>query len=189
MEPQEKHPIISAKCPHCGQPVKFCLPVNPGKVKFTCKNPQCGKIFGVNVPEELIKNLCGNNPTKPVETEPIFSGGNGETLAHSNICSIITKKRGLFNTSKIFPLQKGENVIGRKDPYEPSDIELDDPTISRRSIIINVEEKGNGYKYRFKVIKCTNPVCVDGEQKDVNIEYYIEPGAKILLGRTTLILK
>lgn len=183
MNTEEKRPVITSKCTYCGRPVKFRLPDHPGLFKFICKNPECGKTFAVNVPEDIF------NKIKPNKTEIVVSRGNGVTLANSRICSLVTKKRSLFDSSKTFPLKKGKNVIGRKDSVQHSDIELDDPTISRQSIIIDVEEKGNGYKYRFKVIKCTNPVCVDGEQKDVNIEYYIEPGAKILLGRTTLVLK
>lgn len=209
MESKDKRPIISANCTHCGRPVKFYLPDNPGILKFTCKNPECGKLFGVNIPKELIDKLLANNPTNQDsnlkneetekenenskeeghKTEVIINSGGGATLANSRICSIIKKKRGLFDSTKIFPLKRGENIIGRKDPDIHSDIEIDDSTISRRSITITVEEKGNSYKYRFKVNKCTNPVYVDGIEKVLNIEYYIDPGAKIKLGKTTLELK
>ena len=209
MESKDKRPIISANCTHCGRPVKFYLPDNPGILKFTCKNPECGKLFGVNIPKELIDKLLANNPTNQDsnlkneetgkenenskeeghKTEVIINSGGGATLANSKICSIIKKKRGLFDSTKIFPLKRGENIIGRKDPDIHSDIEIDDSTISRRSITITVEEKGNSYKYRFKVNKCTNPVYVDGIEKELNIEYYIDPGAKIKLGKTTLELK
>ena len=209
MESKDKRPIISANCTHCGRPVKFYLPDNPGILKFTCKNPECGKLFGVNIPKELIDKLLANNPTnqdsnlkneetekenenskeEDHKTEVIINSGGGATLANTRICSIIKKKRGLFDSTKIFPLKRGENIIGRKDPDIHSDIEIDDSTISRRSITITVEEKGNSYKYRFKVNKCTNPVFVDGVEKELNIEYYIDPGAKIKLGKTTLELK
>ena len=63
MESKDKRPIISANCTHCGRPVKFYLPDNPGILKFTCKNPECGKLFGVNIPKELIDKLLANNPT------------------------------------------------------------------------------------------------------------------------------
>ena len=209
MESKDKRPIISANCTHCGRPVKFYLPDNPGILKFTCKNPECGKLFGVNIPKELIDKLIAKNPTnqdsnlnneetekgnenskeKDHKTEVIINNGGGATLANTRICSIIKKKRGLFDSTKIFPLKSGENIIGRKDPDIHSDIEIDDSTISRRSITITVEEKGNSYKYRFKVNKCTNPVYVDGIEKELNIEYYIDPGAKIKLGKTTLELK
>ena len=209
MESKDKRPIISANCTHCGRPVKFYLPDNPGILKFTCKNPECGKLFGVNIPKELIDKLLANNPTNQDsnlkneetgkenenskeeghKTEVIINNGGGATLANTRICSIIKKKRGLFDSTKIFPLKRGENIIGRQDPDIHSDIEIDDSTISRRSITITVEEKGNSYKYRFKVNKCTNPVYVDGIEKELNIEYYIDPGAKIKLGKTTLELK
>ena len=209
MESKDKRPIISANCTHCGRPVKFYLPDNPGILKFTCKNPECGKLFGVNIPKELIDKLIAKNPTnqdsnlnneetekgkkktkeEDHKTEVIINSGGGATLANTRICSIIKKKRGLFDSTKIFPLKRGENIIGRKDPDIHSDIEIDDSTISRRSITITVEEKGNSYKYRFKVNKCTNPVYVDGIEKELNIEYYIDPGAKIKLGKTTLELK
>lgn len=214
MESQDKRPVLTVKCTHCGKMVKFYVPTKAGLVKLTCTNPECGKPFGVNIPQELIDKLY--NPKEQVNntgdeettvedspkgkeekekkgdstpTEIIINGGGGVTLANSKICSIIKKKRGLFDSTKIFPLKRGENIIGRKDPDIHSDIEIDDSTISRRSITITVEEKGNSYKYRFKVNKCTNPVYVDGVQKELNIEYYIDPGAKITLGKTTLELK
>lgn len=221
MESKDKRPILTANCTHCGKQVKFYVPDKPGVLKFTCKNPECGNVFGVNVPKELIDKInpdkTQKQENKPVEkegnqtdegtvvedspkvkdtskeegpkTEVIFHGGGGATLANSRICSIIKKKRGLFDSTKIFPLKRGENIIGRKDHDIHSDIEIDDSTISRRSITITVEEKGNSYKYRFKVNKCTNPVYVNGVIKELNIEYYIDPGAKITLGKTTLELK
>ena len=214
METKDKRPILTANCTHCGKQVKFYLPDKPGILKFQCKNPECGNVFGVNIPKELIYKTNPNKPkdedTNPMDeetvveeskeekestkeegpkTEVIFHEGGGATLANSKICSIVKKKRGLFDSTKIFPLKRGENIIGRKDPDIHSDIEIDDATISRRSITITVEEKGNSYKYRFKVNKCTNPIYVDGVQKELNTEYYIDPGAKIKLGKTTLELK
>lgn len=203
METQKKRPIISAKCTQCGKPVHFYLPAQPGILKFTCKNPDCGKLFEVNVPQELIDNLTHKTPNTETDgeettlddvskeketskTELIIHGGEGITLADGRICSIVKKKRGMFDSKRIYPLKRGENVIGRKDPDIHSDIEIDDPTISRRSITITVEEKGNAYKYLLRVNHCTNPIYVNGEQKEIHVEYYIEPGVKIQLGKTTL---
>ena len=57
METKDKRPIITANCTHCGKQVKFYLPDKPGILKFQCKNPECGNVFGVNVPKELIDKL------------------------------------------------------------------------------------------------------------------------------------
>lgn len=221
MESKDKRPILTANCTYCGKQVKFYVPGKPGVLRFTCKNPECGNVFGVNIPKELIDKINPDNPheqeSKSMEkegnptdegtvveespkekdttkeegskTEVIIQGGGGTTLANSRICSIIKKKRGLFDSTKIFPLKRGENIIGRKDPDIHSDIEINDSTISRRSITITVEEDGTSYKYLFKVNKCTNPVYVNGVQKELDIEYYIKPGTRITLGKTTLELK
>ena len=213
MESQDKRPILTVNCTHCGKQLKFYLPTKAGIVKLKCKNPECGKLFGVNVSQEIIDKLCSNasneqdvktgkletvgekNETEKntaakdvIDTNPVIKVA-GATLDSTRICSIVMKKKRWFGSSKIFPLKRGENIIGRKDMYEHSDIEIDDPTISRRSITITVEEKSNGYKYLFKVNRCTNPIYVNGEQKEIGVEYYIEPMATIILGKTTLEIK
>lgn len=210
MESQDKRPILTAKCTQCGKPVHFYLPDSPGIMKITCNGPDCRNLFGVKVTQELIDKIkqgkqdvkgtksddeettleetCKDEKKIP-KTEPIFEGGSGVTLTSGRICSILKRKRGLFDSNKIYPLKRGENVIGRKDPDIHSDIEINDSTISRRSITINVEEKGNTYKYLLRVNHCTNPIYVNGEQKEIHVEYYIEPGVKIQLGKTTLELK
>ena len=49
MEEANKKAIISAKCPKCGQVVRFYMPELEGVVKLKCPNQQCGHIFGVKV--------------------------------------------------------------------------------------------------------------------------------------------
>lgn len=88
---------------------------------------------------------------------------------------------------KDIPLRVGVNVIGRTDKQTPSDIQLDDQYVSRRSVEIEVEvgEKG-GFFFRFRVVKSTNPVLVNSHRIEPGSEILLNYGDIITLGRTKL---
>ena len=93
----------------------------------------------------------------------------------------------LFNNS--FPLELGEIIIGRDDPDAQSDIPLKgDPCVSRRSLRITVKrDEINGYSFRLKVLKSTNPVLLNGSVIDIRYdEPFLNYGDTITVGKTTL---
>lgn len=93
----------------------------------------------------------------------------------------------LFNNS--YPLDPGEIVIGRDDPTDQSDIALKgDPCVSRRSLKITVKrDEINGYSFRLKVLKSTNPVLLNGSVLDGRYdEPFLNYGDTITVGKTKL---
>lgn len=90
-----------------------------------------------------------------------------------------------------FPLHVGENIIGRKDNAQPSDVAIDgDMTISRKSMKITVAPMGcNNYSYLLTVLKATNPVQVNGVPVAIGQTVPLMMGTSILLGQTLLRLE
>ena len=101
---------------------------------------------------------------------------------------VVTRTKMIFmKERKEYDLKIGVNVIGRADAMSPSDIMIeDDMTVSRRSVSITVEASGGSYRYWFEVLKSTNPVLVNGKRHAVGESFVVEPGTKLVLGRTKL---
>jgi len=97
---------------------------------------------------------------------------------------------GLFGRHSA-SLQVGENIIGRKDELEPSDISFVDDYMSRRSISIAVEKDANrsGYTFNLKVLRAANPVVVNSNQLQVGDSIFLNYGDTIKLGDTVLTFK
>ena len=90
---------------------------------------------------------------------------------------------------KSYILHEGENYIGRNDSEIPSDVTIDDEYVSRRSILIEVTPAAKGYTYKLTVMKCTNPVLINGKEQQVGNSIYLNYGDTILVGNTTLTFK
>lgn len=96
---------------------------------------------------------------------------------------------GGFMRHKSYVLHEGSNYIGRHDNEIPSDVNIDDDYISRRSILIEVAQATKGFTYKLTVKKCTNPVLINGKAQAVGNSIYLNYGDTILLGNTTLTFK
>lgn len=96
---------------------------------------------------------------------------------------------GGFLRRKSYLLHEGVNYIGRNDSEIPSDVNIDDGYVSRRSILIEVERGPKGFNYKLTVKKCTNPVLVNGKEQEVGNSIYLNYGDTILVGNTTLTFK
>lgn len=82
-----------------------------------------------------------------------------------------------------YSLYEGENIVGRYDPEQPSDIAIrGDELMSRRSVVITIEEEHDIYK--LKVLNATNKVKVNGVQVKEGYETYLELGDIITMGNT-----
>ena len=190
MEEANKKAIISAKCPKCGQVVRFYMPELEGVVKLKCPNQQCGHIFGVKVCQKDI--TLGNGTTQqqggqqqsgphPVTDAIINTGGTPSGV----IARLLQKKRHFYNKDKFHELHLGDNTVGMFDPQSPSDIMIeDDRTISHRSITITVEAVGSAYKYLLTVNRAKNPVSLSGNNLTEGPSIYIQPDQEFVLGRT-----
>lgn len=172
MEEANKKAIISAKCPKCGQVVRFYMPEQEGVVKLKCPNQQCGHIFGVKVEQK---------ESHPVTDAIINTGGTPSGV----IARLLQKKRHFYNKDKFHELHLGDNTVGMFDPQSPSDIMIeDDRTISHRSITITVEAVGSAYKYLLTVNRAKNPVSLSGNNLTEGTSIYIQPDQEFVLGRT-----
>lgn len=119
------------------------------------------------------------DPQNHVATDPIHLKKKGPAK--------LTIVGTLFNNS--YPLEVGEIVIGRDDPGAQSDIPLKgDPCVSRRSLQITVKrDEINGYTFRLKVLKSTNPVLLNGSVIDIRYdEPFLNYGDTITVGKTKL---
>lgn len=100
---------------------------------------------------------------------------------------------GLFGKKTVKRLKFGANVVGRNDPGDPSDINIDDDYVSRRSVEITVSKIPGGKDEVYKMIllrEPSNPVFVNSQQLTMNSgAIYLNYNDKITLGRTVLTLK
>ncbi len=93
---------------------------------------------------------------------------------------------GVWPFKQSYTLSEGSNIIGRTDKSEPSDIQIKDSYVSRRSVNIEVSESGEGYHFKFKVLRAANPVYVNGHEHDEGTSIYLNDGDTIRLGSTKL---
>ena len=85
----------------------------------------------------------------------------------------------------------GHNLVGRDDSDTPSDININDPYISRKSVNIYVMKspEGTGHTFKLTVMKAANPVFVNSQQMHEGETIYLNYNDKIKLGHTVLTLK
>ena len=97
---------------------------------------------------------------------------------------------GGFFSRKHYQLHVGSNVIGRKDKKNPSDVEFDDPEMSRRSAKVEVIPNEQGeYSFIFTLIKSLNAVKVNDKQLNPGEEILLKHNDVIVMGKTTITFK
>jgi DNA-directed RNA polymerase subunit M/transcription elongation factor TFIIS len=150
------------KCPHCNN------------MEFGFKTEKAGHRA---IPCPSCKGKCGvdvRDKTQAVSISEQLQLMKGK---------LILLNKGWFN--KDYHLLEGKNIVGRYDEIMNSDIAIkNDPTISRRSIEIEVKRHEKGYFFKLTVLKATNPVLhnnnplLNGESVSLNF------GDTIILGKT-----
>lgn len=190
MAEDNKRKLIAAKCPKCGQVVKFYMPEQGCVVKLKCPQQQCGHVFGVKITQKEIH--LGNGATQQQQgeshpvTDPIVNTGGTPSGV---IARLLQKKKHFYNKDKFHELHLGANTIGMFDPQSPSDIMIEgDRTISHRSVTIMVESVGRCYKYLLTVNRAKNPVCLMGKNLSEGTSLYIQPNQEFVLGKTRFCL-
>lgn len=181
---ENKKPILSTKCPRCGQVVKFYSPGQEGIVKIKCPHTECGHTFGVKITEKQIRLGSGKVSKKESHpaTDPIINTAGSPS---GTIARLLQEKRHFYNKDKYHVLKLGENTIGMYDPIFPSDIMIEgDRTISHRSVTIMVESVGTFYKYLLTINKSKNPVYLSGREIPVGTSVYIQLNQEFVLGKT-----
>lgn len=196
MAEDNKRKVMAAKCPKCGQVVKFYMPEQECVVKLTCPQQQCGHVFGVRITQKEIH--LGNGATQQQSDAKQQQGGahpltdpsvNTGGIPSGVIARLLQKKKHFYNKDKFHVLHLGANTIGMFDPQSPSDIMIEgDRTISHRSITITVESVGSSYKYLLTVNRSKNPVYLSGKPIAEGTSIYIQPNQEFVLGRTRFCL-
>lgn len=197
------------KCPHCEQSFNVKHPMKACTATVTC--PKCQQQFNAKfdaVPPEVLQRLQQQAPkpqagqgTAPIppgaqrpqqpaqeessETRAIHLGGS----SNSGPIAQLVEKGGIFSRSVKHTLRLGENTIGRADKDQPSDIELKDNAVSRRSATLVVSKDASGYLYRFAINKATNPVYVNGKLTQEGEAIFLKTGDTIQLGKSKLKLE
>lgn len=198
---------IGTVCPKCKTKMRLPVPPKAGLLAVTCPNSECGNQFKVNITTEIIQKLheeeakqqsqtssqeqaadvssaSANKQEEPVSTptEPHKMGGISG--------AVLVQKRCIFLPNKTYRLREGANTIGRKNKDTPSDIMVNDKTVSRRSVTITVERMPNNLlKYFVTVNKSLNPVFVNGTPYPQGSSFELKVGDKFQLGLTHFCLK
>lgn len=171
----EKPASITVTCPSCSTRLSIGNP-RPGTHRVKC--PKCQGLVDYNGPDinpASKQTQEQKNPTKPISFNAKPEAG----------CIVIGKS--LFSKGKARKLTGRSTIIGRLDPSAPSDIMIDDPTISRRSISINAEVNADQPSYTLTVVNATNPVSLNGNTLAQGAKAHLAFGDTIVLGRTKLI--
>ena len=96
---------------------------------------------------------------------------------------------GSFFSRKRHTLKEGATIVGREDPHSPSDIQFDDPEMSRRSVCIEATPTAQGYIFHLTVLKATNPVLINNKPAPVGTPVQLSNGAVVKLGKTAITFK
>lgn len=158
-------------CPECGEMVMVNL-CKPNKYNVKCKH--CGTYTIVKVIEEEPKTENAGKVKKP--TRKLHSDQPVE--------------RGQLMWGKLFrrkryELRNGSTVIGRNDREQPSDLMFDDPTMSCRSVRIDVD--GTDGSCKLSVLHATNPVSVNGISYPEGSSIYLKFNDTLKMGRTVIV--
>lgn len=171
------------KCPECG----FSLinkVVTPGNNKWRC--PKCQTLTGFVAISQSPQDRQQDEAKAKEEQEKRIPT---HKIKDGRLAGIGELVYGGFLSSKHFPLREGTVTIGRRDADVPSDLQLDDEYISRRSVTIDTLRGDNGYSFKFTVKKATNPVYVNSTEIMVGNSLYLNYGDTITIGCTKLTFK
>lgn len=191
-----------AKCPECGTAV-LIIHKDDKPLKTKCR--RCNAIIvsrGRNDAQMLPIDDKGQNtppapekrPTMPAQhttpQEKQAETGTSHTLKVKMGKGLEGKARlvwgNLFNRKK-YVLHDGENIIGRRDKDQPSDLMFDDAYVSRRSVMIEKRKAAKGHFYKLTVLRISNPVLVNGEELQTGDNVYLNFGDTIAMGYNTVL--
>lgn len=166
------------ECPHCGKGNISFNTDKTGTLNVSC--PVCKGPWAITVKQP------------PVETVIVGKPGSGMTEIVSVVSSGPTARlvqRHRFGKKEEWPLTKTHMIIGRADALSHSDIEINDPYISRQSVELVIGSGPSGNTYRLSLLKSTNPVLVNNKPLSRDLPVYLDFGDTIQLGKTLLVLE
>lgn len=141
---------------------------------FICEH--CGKQFSIRI---------GKTKAKAVRKEETFEEQTNTQYGY------VTVIENTFGYKQVLPLQKGDNVFGRRcvGTHINAPIESGDMSMDRRHCIINVKENKQGeVVYTLRDAPSVTGTFLKNEILGDKERAVIEDGAIITIGATTLIL-
>ena len=188
----EEHAVcnqaVGFLCPGCNKPI-VVKPVVTGHLKAECRHCHTRVTFTVDSSSSLqdATSLPSSSPHNPVfiPSPEIQEEQNAPTPSLTSAKLTWGRRSGRH---EVF-LHEGVNVIGRADSRHSSEIEIDDPLVSAKSVEITASLTSAGYEYRMKVRRATNPVFVNGIVVTKGGVILLTSGANIKMGDTTLKFK
>lgn len=172
------------KCPICGKELDI-VATKLDVQKVTC---DCNAIIA------FVGKKSTPSPVVPEEKQEKASSSKKENefLPTGKFDKKKDRRKGYFQWG-IWPfrhtymLKVGCNTIGRFDEDYPSDIQLKDKFVSRRSVEVEVNDLPAGFTFKLSVKKATNPVYVNGREcTEGKSSVYLNDGDIIVLGTTKL---
>lgn len=131
---------------------------------------------------------------EPITEQPDDDDSNETVVAPQKAPRTLTRYAlqyggGFLSSGLRYRLYTGTTIVGRKDPKTPSDIQFDDPEMSRRSVQLDVEMQNGMITVSMTVLKDLNPVLVNGHRLPQGKSVHLINGTKIKLGQTELTFK
>lgn len=164
------------RCPKCTEYIIFDEKRYADSQTLAFECPSCGKKFAIRL---------GGVRRKPADDA-------AEEEAERPYCGSIVVIENVFHYKQVFPLQMGDNSIGRfmKDGRVTCAIRTDDPSVDITHCVINVsrDKKGN-LKYTLRDGPSYTGTFVDNEILGDRERRVIENGTLFTIGATSVILK
>lgn len=161
-------------CPHCNTIVGFVV-VNPEPVEEQKEQPN---------QDASIEEPVGSKEEKEESPKPLT-----KKIDNENLCNLGELAWGGFFSRKHYPLRVGTIYIGRKDDGEPSDLQLEDSYVSRRSALLEVLSSDKGFLFKLTVKHASNPVYVNSSEISVGNSIYLNYGDVLIFGKTKMTFK
>lgn len=199
----EEHAVcnqaVGFMCPQCKKPV-IIKPMVAGHLTAECRNCHTRVVFTAEH-ESDITITPDKDPAQPANSPiPADDAQDADDNASSQP-SIIAEEQpdelpalaklswGHWRKRQEAVLHEGVNLIGRVDKKQSSDITIDDPLASVRSVEIKVTPTSAGYEFRLRVRRATNPVFVNGIVVPKGGVVLLTHGAAIKMGDTVIRFK
>ena len=195
-EPQED--LIVKYCTSCGVKLRIRNP-KPGEHQIKC--PKCGNLVAYQwQPASQPASQPAPQPTPqptPQPAPPLDNDADGKTKVLGIgfnkvlVTGQLLLKKGFMKHDEVFDLSEARDyIIGRNDPMALSDINVDDPTMSRQSVKISASVSNNGsFLYKLCVLRSTNKVMVNGRPVSQGDSVFLEFGDSFVLGRSTFVFQ
>ena len=197
-QPAPQEDLIVKYCTSCGVKLRIRNP-KPGEHQIKC--PKCGNLVAYQwqpasqpTPQPAPQPVPQPAP-QPAPQPDNDADGKTKVLGIGFNKVLVTGqlllKKGFMKHDEVFDLSEARDyIIGRNDPMALSDINVDDPTMSRQSVKISASVSNNGsFLYKLCVLRSTNKVMVNGRPVSQGDSVFLEFGDSFVLGRSTFVFQ